>query len=516
MSHFWPGDAIGVETIEPLEADRWTHVAVLYDGSGRAAGLRVFLDGEPAATRVTADSLTRTIARWRGGYPDLAIGSRYRDRGFKDGRVDEFRLFERALTPLEVRDLCDGRSLADALARPLEELTDARRGELRAYFLAAVHEPTRTARAALADARGRLGAAVDATPAITVMRESPEPRPAFVLNRGAYDQPGEPVAADTPAFLPPFPADVPRNRLGLARWLTDPDHPLTARVAVNRYWQLLFGRGLVGTPEDFGNQGEPPSHPELLDWLARDFVEHGWDVRRLLRTLVLSATYARDSVVSPAAREADPENRWLTRSAGERLSAEMIRDNALAVSGLLVGRFGGPPVKPYDVALAYTPLTPDGGEGLYRRSLYTFWKRTAPAPVMLAMNSGRREVCRLRRDAVQSPLQALVLLNGTQFVEASRALAGRLLATHGRNADAAAADAFLRLTSRSPRPEEAAILGRLFAAQLARYEADPAAAERLLSVGNAPRRPELDPARHAATTALVNAILNLDESVRRP
>ncbi|MFH5806067.1 DUF1553 domain-containing protein [Alienimonas sp. DA493] len=516
IAHFWPGDAIGLESTEPLAVDRWTHVAVTYDGSSRAAGLRLFLDGEPAATRVTADRLTRTISRWNGGYPDLALGSRYRDRGFKDGTVDEFRLYERELAPLEVRALCDPAAVEPLFDTPAEELTDPQRTALREYFLAAVHEPTREARAALSAARERLGAAVDATPAITVMRERDAPATAFLLNRGAYDQRGEPVAADTPSVLPPFPADAPRNRLGLARWLTHPDHPLTARVAVNRYWQLMFGRGLVATPEDFGNQGELPSHPELLDWLARDFVEHGWDVRRLLRTIALSATYAQDSVVSPASRDRDPENVWLTRAGGARLSAEMIRDNALAVSGLLEQRFGGPPAKPYDVALAYTPLTPDKGAGLYRRSLYTFWKRTAPAPVMLAMNSGRREVCRLRRDVVQSPLQALVLLNGTQFVEASRTFAGRLLQKHGEDGDAAAAEAFRTLTSRAPNEAEARILHDLFEDQLARYKADPAAAEELLGVGAAPRSADLPPARHAALTALVNGLLNLDESVRRP
>ena len=516
LVHFWPGDAIAVETTEPLVAGEWAHVAVTYDGSSRAAGLRIFVNGEPAETRVLADHLTRTITDWRGGYPDLALGARYRDRGFVGGRADEFRLFDRAVAPVEVTQLFDGHALDDLLAADPADPSDDDRATLSAYFFAAVHGPTRTARADLTAARGRLAAAVDATPAITVMRETAEPRPAFLLERGMYDQPGEPVTADTPAFLPPFPDDAPRNRLGLARWLTDPDHPLTARVAVNRYWQLLFGRGLVDTPEDFGNQGSPPSHPELLDWLARDFVAHGWDVRRLLRSMALSATYRQDSVVSPAVRERDPENRWLARAHGARLSAEMVRDNALAVSGLLAERFGGPPVKPYDLALAYTPLPADSGDGLYRRSLYTFWKRTAPAPVMLAMNAGRRDVCRLRRDVVQSPLQALVLLNGPQFVEASRVLAGTLLDEHGGNVDAAAADAFRRLTARPPTAAEAKILADLYAEQLAQFEANPGDAAALLAVGAAPVRDDLPPARHAALTVLVNALLNLDECVRRP
>ncbi|MEM9702474.1 MAG: DUF1553 domain-containing protein, partial [Planctomycetota bacterium] len=328
IAHFWPGDAIGIETVRPLSADRWTHIAVTYDGSSRAAGLRMYCNGEPAETVVTADSLTRTISRWGGGYPDLAIGSRYRDRGFKDGLVDEFRLYERSLSPVEIQELFAPGRLETLLRRPVGELSEPQRAALREYYLSAVHSPTREAREALTAAREALGKAVDAVPAIMVMRETAEPRTTYLLNRGVYDQRGEAVPADSPAFLPAFPDDLPRNRLGLARWLTMPDHPLTARVAVNRYWQLMFGEGLVGTPEDFGNQGAPPSHPELLDWLARDFIEHGWDVRRLLRQIALSSAYAQGSVVSPEARDRDPENRWLARYGGARLSAEMIRDNA--------------------------------------------------------------------------------------------------------------------------------------------------------------------------------------------
>ncbi|MEM9657023.1 MAG: DUF1553 domain-containing protein, partial [Planctomycetota bacterium] len=512
--HFWPGNAICVETTEPLPIDVWQHVVVAYDGSSEAAGLRIYVDGRLADTKVVQDHLTRTITNWRSGYRDLAIGSRYRDRGFKGGVVDEFQVFERCLTSIEAEHLYDGRALRELLDTESNQLTATQRIELEAFYVAAIDPTVREATDLLMAARKRWNEVMDATPAISVMREQSTPRTAYVLTRGAYDQPGEQVAADTPAFLPEFPEDEPRNRLGLSRWLTSPDHPLTARVTVNRYWQMIFGAGLVRTPEDFGNQGELPTHPALLDWLARDFVEHGWNVRRLLRTLVLSATYRQDSVVDAAIRARDPENRLLARGPSQRLSAEMLRDNALAASGLLVEKVGGPPVKPYDVALAYTPLPVDQGEGLYRRSLYTFWKRTSPSPVMMTMNASKREVCRLKREVTDSPLQALVLLNGPQFIEASRVLASDLLQRHGEDVDAMAEEAFLRFTGRAPSRRELCILRNLFADQLVAFEDDADGVAALRGVGEAPTDEDLPGPGIAAATVLVNSIMNLDESVR--
>ncbi|MEN1677967.1 MAG: DUF1553 domain-containing protein [Planctomycetota bacterium] len=502
MAHFWPGNAISVESDQLLAPDEWRHVAMTYDGSSRARGLRIYVDGERADRRVVQDHLTRTITGWRGGYQDLAIGSRYRDKGFKDGSVDEFRVFDRALTAIEVRQ--------EFLGPTAQPDIDA----LFEYFVAVVDEPSRDAQADLQQARRRRGAIIDAVPAITVMREQSTPRPAFVLERGVYDARGEQVTADTPAALPSFPADAPRNRLGLARWLFEPNHPLTARVAVNRYWQMLFGHGLVRTPEDFGSQGEPPTHPELLDWLASDFAGSGWDVRRLLRMLVLSSTYRQDSVVDAETRRRDPENRLLSRGPSKALPAEMVRDHALAASGLLVHRVGGPPVKPYDLPLAYTPVAADKGDGLYRRSLYTFWKRTSPSPVMMTMNANPREVCLLRREAVSSPLQALVLLNGTQFVEASRMLADGMLTKHNRFARPAIAEAFLQLTSRPPTPQEIGLLMAAHDEQLDEYRSRPELADKLLAVGAARPRSSAPTAELAAAAVVINAIMNLDEVTR--
>jgi hypothetical protein len=371
------------------------------------------------------------------------------------------------------------------------------------------HEAGTQTRKNLANAREKQNAVMDSIPAITIMREQTKPRPAYVLNRGVYDQRGEEITAGTPAFLPAYPIDAPRNRLGLAQWLTSPNHPLTARVTVNRYWQMIFGQGLVRTPEDFGNQGEPPTHPELLDWLSRDFIDQGWDVRRLLRIMVLSAAYRQSAIATAAVRNKDPENRWLARGPNQRLSAEMIRDNVLAISGQLVPQVGGPPVKPYDVALAYKPLPVDEGDRLYRRSLYTFWKRTSPSPVMMTMNASKREVCRIRREVTSSPLQALVLLNGPQFTEAAQALAQRLLEKHGNNIDALTKESFRLLTSRQPTQRELKILRQLFDEQLAEYKAQPQLTTELIG-----QTESKTPARIAAATILINSLMSLDESLK--
>ena len=301
--------------------------------------------------------------------------------------------------------------------------------------------------------------------------------------------------------------------MGLARWLTDPDHPLTARVVVNRYWQMIFGLGLVRTPEDFGSQGSNPTYPELLDWLARDFVDRGWDLHHLLRSMVLSATYRQSTFGDKASVEKDPENLTLCRSNPTRLAAEMIRDNALAVSGLLVEKMGGPPVKPYEVAVSFKPMEPDEGEGLYRRSLYTLWKRNAPAPMMVAFDAPKRDVCSLKREPTTSPLQPLVILNGPQFVEAARVMGEKLIAKYQGDRAAVIEEAFYLLTSRKPDREEVRILLDLYEAQRMEFDANPAEANALLEVGDSPVSLYENPREHAAAAVVINAIMNINESL---
>ncbi len=506
MCHFWPGNAIAVETDSFLETDRWYHVAVTYDGSSKAAGLKIYVDGKPAKTRIDKDNLTRQVSQWRGGYDDFAIGSRYRDRGFKGGQIDEFLMFDRELASIEVDYLFDSEAVLRNHHRSVKDTCE--------WYYAAHSKPAADAREELKKARAEWNGVMDSIPAITIMRETETPRDAFILKRGVYDSHGEKVTAATPAFLPDFPADAPNNRLGLAKWITAPDHPLTARVTVNRYWQMMFANGLVRTPEDFGLQGEMPSHPKLLNWLSRDFIANGWDLRRLIKLMALSSTYRQSSVVSLETRARDPENILLARAPGNRLTAEMLRDGVLFASGQLNQKVGGPPVRPYDLALAYNPLSVQNGENLYRRSLYTFWKRSSPSPVMMTMDASKRDVCRLRREATASPLQALVLLNGTQFVEASRVMAAKLHQKHEGRPEKMIEESFRLLTSQTPSAKEVEILTSLYEEQLVEFNAAPDLAKKLLKTGEANLTEDIPATQLAAATVLVNAILNLDESVR--
>jgi hypothetical protein len=510
LIHFWPGNAISVRTREPIPTGEWLHVAVTYDGSSRADGLRIYLSGEPAEVETVRDELTRQITG--GGGDNIAIGERFRDRGFSNGLVDEFRVYECRLSGLEVRQLHDERSLTAALQAPPGELTTAQREQLWGFYSDHVNDERAEARQTLQQRRTELNTLMDSVSEIMVMRELPEPRPSFLLLRGQYDARGEQVTPQTPAVLPPFPDTFPRNRLGLAHWLSDPRHPLTSRVAVNRLWQMCFGTGLVTTPEDFGSQGRPPSHPLLLDWLASDFVESGWDVKQLLKQIVMSATYRQSSQVTDGF---DPENRLLGRGPSYRLPAEMLRDNALAVSGLLAGSIGGPPAKPYEVEESFKPSSRDKGEGLYRRSLYTYWKRTAPAPVMMTLDASTREVCRVNRERTSSPLQLLVLFNGPQYNEAARVLAESLVREHGADRDALLMSLFRRLTTRRPTDSELEVLAKLYDQQMEAFAADPESAKTLLSVGDSPRDDSLDAVGVAAVTAVAAALFNFDECVTK-
>jgi mono/diheme cytochrome c family protein len=510
LVHFWPGDAASVRTAEPLAIGRWVHVAVTSDGSGRSAGLRVFVDGRPAATEILRDCLTREITG--GGGDTITIGERFRDHGFKGGLVDDFRVFDRALAPLEIRELVE----PGAIAAALREKSDAE--GIGDWFAAAIDETAVAKRRALEDARRHRDTLAEKPAEVMVMRELPQPRTAYVLERGDYDKRGAAVTPGTPSVLPPFPADQPRNRLGLARWLTDPEHPLLARVTVNRLWQALFGSGLVQSPEDLGSQSTRPEHPDVLDLLAWRFSHPpaagglGWDMKALVKTIMMSQTYRQRSIADAKTMADDPLNTWLARGPRHRLPAEMIRDGILAASGLLVEHVGGPPVKTYDVPESFKPAPADEGPALYRRSLYTFWRRSGPAPVLETFDVPKRVVCVAKRDTTNTPLHAFVLLNGPQFVEAARVLAERLLAEHGA-ADAALERAFELLTSAAPDAAQRRILREMHAAQAAWYAARPDEAAKLLAVGQAKPRAGLAASDVAAAAAVVNALMNYDGCV---
>lgn len=498
LIHFWPGNAIRVMDKKPVPLNQWTHVGITYDGSSKASGLKLYRDGNLADSQIVRDHLTREITG--GGDPFLAIGERMRDKGFKNGLVDELYVFNQELTSTEINVLRGAK-------------VEASERERFQIFLRTAYKPYQDQLKALEKARTDYGSARQRLQEIMVMKDMPGNRETFILERGHYASRGEKVTANTPKFLPPLPEDAPKNRLGLAQWLTDPNNPMFSRVTVNRYWQMIFGRGLVSTTEDFGSQGKPPTHPELLDWLCRDFINSDWDLHHLIKKMVLSATYRQSSRILPEAGEIDPENLLLARGPAYKLPSEMIRDSVLQVSGLLNRKIGGPGVKPYDLAVSFKPMKHDKAPNLHRRSVYTYWKRTAPAPVMMTLDSSKREVCMVKRERTDSAPQTLVLLNGPQFIEAARATAQKLITQHGDKKADLVDHAFRIFTSRYPSPKEKEILTQLLEEQTAAFQ-DPKKANQFLSTGEYKAKTD-NPAQLAAVTVLISTLQNYDESISK-
>ena len=474
LIHFWPGNAISIRTHASVPIKQWVNVVVTNDGSSRADGLKIYLDGKLAAVEVIRDNLTKNITG--GGHDSISLGQRMRDRGFKGAMIDDFRVFSRDVS------------------MPRDEKMEPKLATLK-------------------EARAAVTALANDQKEIMVMGELPQPKKTYLLTRGEYDKRGEEVGPRTPDFLPPMPKDAPMNRLGLAKWLTAPEHPLTARVTVNRLWQNLFGRGLVKNTEDFGSQGERPLYPELIDYLAQRFIESGWDLKALVKEIVLSQVYQQQSISTPAAMEDDPENVLLARGARFRLPAEMIRDNALVAAGLLKLTLGGPAVYPYETTEGFKPAGPSAGDGVYRRSLYTHWRRTSPPPALLAFDAPRRAVCVSRRDRTDSPLQALILLNGVQYVEAARLLGEKLHLETGGKISSMIELGFMRCLSRQPDAREIQITTQLYQEQLAHFKAKPDEAKALLAVGAAKRDLKLLLPEAAAAAVLAQALLNHDACV---
>jgi hypothetical protein len=491
-----------VRTRERVVHNEWQHIAVDADGPA------LFLNGKPCATVPVAQ-------------PAEIADPSYR------GQLDDLRWYSRSLQPSEILSLAVDEPVRALLwdAGPKRSKTQQER--LRDYFLTydAPYEYRKTYAelGAFKEQKARLDKVI---PTVMVMSSMDKPRETHVLGRGDYRNKGEKVSPDVPSMLPSLPKDEPHNRLTLARWLVDPAHPLTARVAVNRYWQMYFGYGIVKTAEDFGSQGEAPVHPELLDWLATEFIASGWDIKAMQRLIVTSAAYRQASHVSPELLEKDPENRLLARGPRFRLPAEMVRDNALTASGLLVERLGGPSVLPYspkglwediaygDVFSAQT-YEQEHGDKLYRRSMYTFWKRTAPPATLATFDAPDREKCVARRPLTNTPLQALALMNDPTFIEAARALAARALMEGGKSDRSRVAYAFRRATGRDPGRKESAALASLARAERAEYRANPDDARALLSVGESQWDRRLDAGELAAWTAVASAILSLDEVITK-
>jgi hypothetical protein len=523
LSKRWLDDALRVETAAALAPERWHHVMATYDGSRWASGVRIYVDGEPQKLTVNLDELNQSFNTKQ----PLRIGSRGTRSRFH-GSLTDVRIYNRALTPDEAQHLATPDAITSIIAQPPEKRTPRQAAKLRACFLENhAPEPIKQAHRRLLAARAAVEKHVESFPTTMVMEEMSPPRETHLLIRGQYDKHGEKVNAGVPASLwtpganAPGSPSVPNNRLGFARWLVGPANPLTARVAINRYWQMYFGTGLVKTVDDFGAQGEWPLHAELLDWLATDFVRTGWDIKAVQRTIVTSATYRQSSRVTPALLQKDPENRLLARGPRFRLSAEMIRDQALAVSGLLVEKQGGPSVKPYQPPGLVKELTgtedyvQDHGPNLYRRSLYTYFKRTVAPPTMMTFDAAGRETCVVRESRTNTPLQALALMNEVTFVEAARVLAERMMREGGRTPQERITFAFRLATARKPRPTELHILLDGFKEYRARYQTDERASQKLLSAGEHLRDTALPTRDLAAYTAVAGLILNLDETVTK-
>jgi hypothetical protein len=495
----WLDDAIRVETANPIELNRPHHIAVTWDGSRFADGLKIYVDGSACKLKINLDQMNQDF---RVKVP-LRIGA-----GFS-GSISDVHIYKTDLAPQDVAVLAVPETLRRIASIAPENRSPAQADKIRLAYLDTLPEWR-----ALGDLREQRARFYDAIPTVMVMKERPTPRETFLLKRGAYDHPGDRVERGVPAVLPPLPDGIASNdRLALARWIANPANPLTARVAVNRYWQMYFGVGIVKTVEDFGSQGEWPTNPELLDWLATEFMRSGWDVKAMQKEIVMSRAYRQTSKASPDLLSRDPENRLLARGPRFRLPAEAVRDQALAVSGLLVEKIGGKSVKPYQPPGLWEELSggegykQDHGEGLYRRGLYTFWKRASPPPMMASFDSAGREACTVRETRTNTPLQALDLMNDVQFVEAARALAQRMMKNGGIDFG------FRLATARLPSERERAVLRNLYRYNLDRYQTDPDAAMKILSQGESPRDPSLNPNELAAWTNVASLILNLDETV---
>ncbi|MBI3472433.1 MAG: DUF1553 domain-containing protein [Candidatus Solibacter usitatus] len=518
MVQRWLDDGARVETERKLEPDRWHQVTMTYDGSRFASGIKIYIDGEPQKVKVLLDDLNQNF----GVKEPLRIGAGLGPENRFRGWIDEVAVYSVALTPEQAAVAATSTPVTGIAALAPANRSRGQADKLAWCFLdQAAPAHLREAWKQLLDLRKQRQKLAESFPTVMVMQERPTPAETHLLIRGAYDRPGEKVTRATPSVLPPLPPGLPNDRLGLAKWLVDPSHPLTARVAVNRYWQMYFGTGLVKTVEDFGSQGEWPAHPALLDWLATEFIRTGWDVKALQKTIVMSAAYRQASRVTPELLQKDPENRLFARGPRVRLAAEVVRDQALAVSGLLVERIGGPSVKPYQPAGLWKELAggedykPDHGENLYRRSLYTFWKRASAPPSMMLFDSAGREACTVRESRTNTPLQALTLMNDVTYVEASRALAQRMMTEAGPAAEERIAYGFRLVTARRPTPEESRILLAGFHHHRDTYQTDLQAALKLVSQGESPRNEKLDVSELAAYTSAASLILNLDETITK-
>ena len=517
----WPDNALKTVTTEPISVGKWHHVCITYDGTAKTSGVRVYVDGTARPTADQANVLKDTI---RTTVP-FKLGQRHSTSVMDGTSMQDVRLYEKALSAEEVALLAQGTRASYLVSRGAAQLAPAEKDELFNWWLTGRDEPYRALSAKMASLQNEERSLRAKGTEAHVMQEKTEEAMAYLLARGEYDKRKDKVSPITPGVLPPLPADLPKNRLGLAKWLVRPEHPLTARVTVNRFWQELFGQGIVTTTGDFGVTGTLPTHPELLDWLAVEFREKDWDIKRFFKLLVTSAAYRQAGTVTPAKNLKDPSNKLLSRGPRFRMDAEMIRDYALSASGLLVEKLGGPSVRPYQPVGVWEAVAmigsntrdykQDKGENLYRRSMYTLWKRAAPPASMDIFNAPSREVCTVRRDRTDTPLQALVTLNDVQYVEAARVLAQRALKEGGPTPESRIDYIARRLLARPLRSDELTVVKRSLADLTGFYDAHSKEATELISTGDSKPDTALKPEPLAAWTMLTNQLMNLDEVLNK-
>ncbi len=517
LIHRLPDEVISVSSTAPIPANKWQHIAFTYDGSKSAKGISIFINGKKIQIKTKFDQLKRSIVpvnqqMKRDSIP-LVVGRSNRlwmdDLGMFTGAIDEIKIYDRQLSQWEMVILG-------------EQSLDPNLDEIKQEYWYLKDKNLAVKRNKIREIRKDIGTMLDSANELMVMEDMKVPRKTYILEKGLYNQYGEVVEPGGINKVLPYSNDLPKNRLGLAQWLFDSNNPIVPRVAINRYWQMIFGQGLVKTAEDFGSQGERPSHPELLDWLASDFMEHDWDIKYAIKQMVMSNTYRQSSFCPEELNETDPENKYLARSPSYRWPAEMIRDNALKASGLLVEEIGGPSVKPYqpeglweEVLMASDKLAkyvPSEGKDLYRRSLYTFSRRFAPNPSMINFDATSREICTIRRNVTSTPLQALTLLNDPQYVEASRVLSEKLQKEFPDNVKQQIEVAFRRSTGLKPNTEQMDILNGHYLKSLEQFKKAPTMTDSILSVGKWPYDKLLSKEKTAALTLVVNTIFNFDET----
>jgi hypothetical protein len=513
----WPRNALQTEAADALTPKTWQHLFVTYDGSGKAAGVKIYIDGMPQVTKAVEKSLDGSIRT----SAQLTLGRREDGQGVAGVAVQDLRIYHRVLRADEIKALAGSETIQAMLGTPPDQFNATQQRFAMHYYLQKVDPKYAVLQGKAAGLKAEYDAIADRSPTTMVMDERPTPPFAFLLKRGQYDQKGEKLSPGVPKVLPPMPKDAPNNRLGLAKWFVAPENPLLARVTVNRFWQQLFGTGIVRTAEDFGVMGERPVNQPLLDWMAVEFRESGWDVKHMLKLMVMSAAYRQSDRITPEKLDKDPENRLISRGPRFRLDAEAIRDQALAASGLLNPQIGGPSVKPYQppglwevVTMSNEVYKQDTGDALYRRSMYTYLKRLAPQPQLTTFDAPTREVCTVRRERTDTPLQALAMENDPQYMEAARHLAVNAILSGG---DPARRLDYMseRLLARPLAEDEQSVLLKTLADFNQTYTKQPDAAAKVIRIGDSPPNTTIPAPEQAAWTMVASEFLNLDETLNK-